>query len=119
LRHEHDNSESLVSHCTSHLALQKAPAIHVAVCQLNRRARWRSEREGAFDAAFVLGDGFAEAAVIVEPERGALDADHIDARRDIGDDIVGSGHDTEGADARRVAFEARQERRDRRRGFVL
>jgi len=55
------------------------------------------EREGGLDAAGVLLDQVAEAALVIEPERGAFDADHVDAGPDIGQHVVGCAGDAERA----------------------
>ena len=55
----------------------------------------RLEIPAALDAAGVVGDRVAEPAFVIEPEAGALDADHVHADADIADHVVGRGGDAE------------------------
>ena len=69
----------------------------------------RSAGSNGISCEAVLLDEIAEAAFVIEPERCAFGADHVDAGADIADHIVGRTGDAERADAGRRALEARQD----------
>lgn len=62
-------------------------------------AKGELERQSALDAGGMLLDGVAEPAFVIEPERGAVIAEHVEAGAEIAHHIVGRSGDAELAHA--------------------